>query len=319
MSGNLQLFALTMRGKTSRRRTPFVLLVLSPIAVFAQGGGDGAIQVLPVQGNVYMLVGDGGNTTVQIGDDGFVAVDPQFEDAAPALAEAIRTLTDRPIRNVIVTHLHPDHLMGSARLIELAAGRVPAIPSIMAHENVLLRIARMPEPPPTSVWPENTYFGEQRDFYMNGEAIVLYYMPEAHTDGDSIVFFRKSDVISTGDVFTPDRYPVIDVPNGGSVQGFIDALNFILRLTVPAHMEEGGTRVVPGHGRLSEEIEVVEYRNMLTIVRDRIQALIDGGMSLDQVRAAQPTRDYDLEYHGDRPDWTTDMFVESVYRSLSGE
>ncbi len=294
------------------------LLVLVPVAALAQGEGSDEVQILPVQGNVYMLVGDGGNTTVQIGDDGFVVVDSQFESSASGVMEAIRTLTGGPIRNIVVTHYHPDHIMGSAALLDLGSGRVPAIPSIMAHENVLLRIAGMESPPPVGVWPENTYFGLQRDFYMNGEPVLLYHMPAAHTDGDSIVFFRKSDVVSTGDVFTPDRFPVIDIDNGGSVQGYIDALNYILRLTVPAHMQEGGTRVIPGHGRLSEEIEVAEYRNMLTIVRDRIQALIDDGMSLEQVRAARPTRDYDAEYHGDREEWTTDMFVEAVYRSLTG-
>lgn len=294
------------------------LLVLIPAAVAAQGAEGGEIQILPVQGNVYMLVGDGGNTTVQIGDDGFVVVDSQFAANAPAVMEAIRTLTGGPIRNIVVTHYHPDHIMGSAALLELGSGRVPAIPSIMAHENVLLRIARMESPPPVDVWPENTYFGGQRDFYMNGEPVILYHMPAAHTDGDSIVFFRKSDVVSTGDVFTPDRFPVIDIDNGGSIQGYIDALNTILRLTVPAHMQEGGTRVIPGHGRLSEEIEVAEYRNMLTIVRDRVQALIDDGMSLEQVRQARPTLDYDAEYYGDREEWTTDMFIEAVYRSLTG-
>ena len=295
------------------------LLVLVPVAAFAQSAGGGEIQILPVQGNVYMLVGDGGNTTVQIGDDGFVVVDSQFESNAPSVMEAIRSLTGGPIRNIVVTHYHPDHMMGSAALLDLGSGRVPAIPSIMAHENVLLRIAGMESPPPVGVWPENTYFGLQRDFYMNDEAVILYHMLAAHTDGDSIVFFRKSDVVSTGDVFTPDRFPVIDIDNGGSVQGYIDALNYILRLTVPAHMQEGGTRVIPGHGRLSEEIEVAEYRNMLTIVRDRVQALIDDGMSLEQARAARPTLDYDAEYHGDREEWTTDMFVEAVYRSLTGE
>jgi glyoxylase-like metal-dependent hydrolase (beta-lactamase superfamily II) len=232
--------------------------------------------------------------------------------------DAIGSITQGPIRNVIVTHVHSDHVEGSRALLDLGAGPAPAIPSIMAQENVLLRMASQDALPP-AVWPENTYFTPQRDFYMNGEPIILYHMSRAHTDGDSIVFFRRSDVISTGDVYTPDRLPVIDIDNGGSVQGYIDALNFILRLTVPAYMQGGGTKVVPGHGRLSEESDVVEYRNMLTIVRDRVRALIDDGLSLEQAIAAGPARDYALEYHGDRPDWTTDMFVESVYRSLSSE
>jgi glyoxylase-like metal-dependent hydrolase (beta-lactamase superfamily II) len=144
-------------------------------------------------------------------------------------------------------------------------------------------------------------------------------MPAAHTDGDSIVFFRRSDVISAGDIFTPETYPVIDLARGGSVQGVIDALNRIIELTVPAKYQEGGTYVIPGHGRLCEEADVVEYRDMVTIIRDRIQDLIRKGKTLEQVRAARPTLDYDTQYGGGATGSGAARFVEAVYRSLGGK
>ncbi|MCZ0953863.1 MAG: hypothetical protein OXJ56_14940, partial [Rhodospirillaceae bacterium] len=131
-----------------------------------------------------------------------------------------------------------------------------------------------------------------------------------------LVFFRRSDVVSTGGIFTPESYPVIDLARGGSVQGVIDALNRIIRIAVPEDKQEGGTKVIPGHGRLCEEADVVEYRDMVTIIRDRVQALINDGMSLEEIQAARPSLDYDTEYGSDTGAWTTEMFVEAVYRSL---
>jgi cyclase len=160
------------------------------------------------------------------------------------------------------------------------------------------------------------YFTPSRDFFLNGEAVILHHVAAAHTDGDTIVHFRKSDVVVAGDVFTPDRYPVIDLQNGGSVNGVIAALNRILDIAVPARYQEGGTYVVPGHGRLCDEADVVEYRDMVTIIRDRVQDLVGKKMTLQQVKAARPTRDYDTEYGADSGYWTTDMFVEAVYGSL---
>jgi glyoxylase-like metal-dependent hydrolase (beta-lactamase superfamily II) len=145
----------------------------------------------------------------------------------------------------------------------------------------------------------------------------MYHVPNAHTDGDSIVFFRHSDVVATGDIFRTDSYPVIDLQKGGNVQGVIDGLNLVLDLAVPAHHEEGGTYVVPGHGRIADEFDVLEYRDMVTIVRDRIQSMIAKKMTLEQVKAARPTLDYDSRYGATTGAWTTDMFVEAVYRSLS--
>ncbi|HEU4693015.1 MAG TPA: hypothetical protein VFS23_31850, partial [Vicinamibacterales bacterium] len=162
----------------------------------------------------------------------------------------------------------------------------------------------------------NTYDTPSKDFYLNGESIVIHHMPSAHTDGDSIVHFRRSDVLAVGDVFTPEGYPLIDRSTGGSVQGLITALNRILEIAVPARFQEGGTYVIPGHGRLSDEADVVEYRDMVTIIRDRVQDLVTKGLTWEQVKAARPSRDYDTEYDNGRP---PDEFVEAVYRSLTAK
>jgi glyoxylase-like metal-dependent hydrolase (beta-lactamase superfamily II) len=165
--------------------------------------------------------------------------------------------------------------------------------------------------------PLDEYFTPSKDFRFNGEAVFLYHEPKAHTDGDSIVMFRGSDVISTGDVFTPGAYPFIDLERGGSVEGEIAALNHILALTVPGHTQDGGTYVIPGHGRISDEADVVEYRDMVVIVRDRIRDMMQKGMTLEQVKAARPIRDYDTQYVSADSFVTADRFVESVYGSLS--
>ena len=150
--------------------------------------------------------------------------------------------------------------------------------------------------------------------YLNGEGIEVFHEPAAHTDGDAIVFFRRSDVISTGDVFTTTGYPIIDLAHGGSIQGEIDALNQILGMVITAPNEEAGTYIIPGHGRLCDAADVAYYRDMVTIIRDRILDMLKKGMTLDQVQAAKPARDYD-------PRWgttagSTAMFVEAVYKSL---
>jgi glyoxylase-like metal-dependent hydrolase (beta-lactamase superfamily II) len=190
----------------------------------------------------------------------------------------------------------------------------------VAHENVLNRMSApsgKESPTPSSAWPTDTYFPEEKDFFFNDEAVMLYHDPAAHTDGDSIVFFRRSDVVVAGDVFVTTNYPFIDSQNGGSVHGVINALNRILDLAVPKHEQEGGTYVIPGHGHLCDESEVLEYRDMVTIIRDRIEDMIKRGMTIDQVKAARPTLDYDLHYGVDTGPWTTAMFIEAMYRDAS--
>jgi cyclase len=271
------------------------------------------VKILPVQGSVYMLVGAGGNTTLQIGKDGVLLVDTEYAPMAPKIMAAIRTLSEMPIRYIINTHVHGDHTGGNGALAKLGGGG--AMPRIIANDHVLNRMTAPPaagqQPVPEADWPNDEYFTPTKDFFLNNEAVVVYHLPAAHTDGDSIVFFRRSDVISAGDIFTPETYPRLDLQRGGTVQGEIDALNHILELTVPAKYQEGGTYVIPGHGRLCEEADVVEYRDMVTIIRDRIQDLIKKGRTLDQVKAAKPTLDYDTQYG--KPD----AFIEAVYKSLS--
>jgi cyclase len=294
-----------------------LLFVLTASAVgWAQGP---EIQTLQVQPNVYMLVGAGGNTTVQIGKDGVLVIDSKSEAAAPNVLVQIRKLSDKPILWLINTHLHADHTAGNEALLKIGSTDPQQRPRVVAHENVLSRMvtgsqARVAEASSLN----DTYFGAQKDFYFNSEAVVIYHMPSAHTDGDSVVFLRKSDVIATGDIFTPERYPIIDLANGGNVQGIVNALNRILELTVPEKYQEGGTYVIPGHGRLCDEADVVEYRDMVTIIRDRIADAIKKGMTLDQVKVARLTRDYDTRYGATTGIWTTDMFVEAVYNSLKG-
>jgi cyclase len=280
----------------------------------------GDIGVLKVQGNVYMLVGAGGNIAAQVGDDGILVVDTGLEAIAPNVAAALAKLSDKPIRWVVDTSGDADHTGGNEALPRLAGmgegGAGGARPRIVAHENVLNRMSAAPKggqpAVPDALWPNDEYFTPTKDFSFNGEAVVVYHVAGAHSDGDSMVHFRRSDVLATGDVFTPGRYPVIDLERGGSVQGLIDAVNQILRITVPLKYQEAGTYVIPGHGRLCDEADVVEFRDMLTIVRDRVRDMMAKGMTLEQVKAARPTRDYDTEYDSK----AAGAFVEAVYKSL---
>lgn len=290
------------------------------------GADRSEIHVLHVQGNVYMLVGGGGNITVQIGDEGVLLVDTGIASSSDKILAAIRQLSNKPIRYILNTHVHSDHTGGNEAIaktgINLGGGTnfIGNGAVIIAHGAVYNRMAgQAGEPPaPTGAWPTDTFFREKKDIFFNGEAVRMFHQPAAHTDGDSIVFFRRSDVISTGDIFVTTTYPVMDLKRGGSINGIIDALNRILDLAVPGQKQEGGTMIIPGHGRLCDEADVFEYRNMVTIIRDRIEDMIQKGMTLDQVKAAGPTKDYDGRYGAESGFWTTDMFVEAVYRSLKG-
>jgi len=289
--------------------------------------------ILPVQGNVYMLVGAGGNITVQVGSMGVLLVDTGLAQFSDQVIAAVRTLSDKPIRYIINTHVHPDHIGGNQSLAKISGGSAREVTlvntpgetaalsvQIIAHQNVFDRMSVPPKgqkPYPENAWPTDTYIGVEKEVFFNGEAIQMFHPPAAHTDGDTIAFFRRSDVISAGDIFVTNGYPVIDLKNRGSMQGEIDGLNKILDLAIPAHHEEGGTYIIPGHGRLCDEFDVLEYRDMVTIIRDRIQAMIKQGMTLGQIKAAHPTLDYDPRYNARGSFWTADMFVEAAYKSLA--
>jgi glyoxylase-like metal-dependent hydrolase (beta-lactamase superfamily II) len=244
-----------------------------------------------------------------------------------------RPVTNKPLRFIINTHFHADHTGGNEKAraagATITGGNVAGNiadaaegAAIYAHENVMKRLSTpdgAQPATPSGGWPTDTYFGDRQELFFNGEAIQMFHPKSAHTDSDSIVFFRRSDVVLTGDIFSTTGYPVIDLQHGGSINGLIDALNFILDITIPAEKQEGGTMVIPGHGRLCDEADVVEYRDMVTIIRDRIQDMIKKGMTLEQVKAAKPTRDYDPLYGATTGPWTTDMFVEAVFRSLTAK
>jgi len=286
---------------------------------------EGEISVLPVQGNVYMLAGAGANMAVQVGDDGVLLVDTGDGKATDKVIAAVRKLSNKPIRFIVDTSANPDHLGGNERLA--AVGHAPgggrasdsAGPGAMvfAQEAVLAAVSAPSGQKallPVAAWPTESYL-DWKELSLNNEAIQIFHVPAAHTDGDSLVFFRRSDVIATGDIFSTLTFPVID--KGGSINGVIDGLNRIIEITIPKDWQEGGTMVIPGHGRICDEADVVEYRDMVTIIRDRIQDSIKKGMTLDQVKAARPTLEYDSRYGSDSGPWTTSMFIEAVYQNLS--
>jgi glyoxylase-like metal-dependent hydrolase (beta-lactamase superfamily II) len=336
-----------------------------------QSPKDGQVHVLPVQGNIYMLVADGTNITASVGKDGIAVVNT----GSPQMSEKILTALDQlaktvaapkapnncfgphcpgawgwsspffntfiaspapaeSIRYIINTSIAPEHvgandtLASSGGVVRAGGfgfgGAVPDLgrkATIVANENVLNRMSvpgAKGTPAPEASWPTETYFDEFHKLseYVNGEAVILYHAPAANTDGDSFVFFRHSEVISAGNLFSTVSYPLIDVAKGGSIQGVIDGLNHILDIAVAEYRAQGGTWVIPGRGRLSDTADVASYRNMLTMVRDRVRDLKKKGMTLQQVKAARPTLDFDGRYGSTTGAWTTDMFLDAVYNSL---
>jgi len=288
---------------------------------------SGDLRLLPVQGNVYVLMGAGGNITLQIRnegtEDGVLLVDSGSAESSEAVLSAIKQITSAPIRTIINTSDDAQHTGGNilvgqngSKLVTNTAdtdnGEEPGA-AIIAREEVMIRM--LVGGIEDCGWPNRTYAAYPRlTIFFNGEGIRIMHMQNAVTDGDSFVHFRGSDVVSTGDIFNTDRYPPIDLDRGGSINGVVAALNELLEITIPALKNEGGTYVIPGHGRVADEADVSEYRDMATIVRDRIQTYVDRGMSLEEVQALRPTLEYDGRY--DRG-LSPETFVEIVYQSLS--
>ena len=316
----------------------FALLMCSAIPGRAAEAENGELDVVRVRPNFYMIAGAGGNIGVQIGSDGVVLVNAGNGMASARVLAALRKLTELPIRYVIDTNAEADFVGGNGHLAK--AGKTiftnvlgnPALAdamtnggaaAILAHDSVLRRMSAptgKASPFPDDALPTEAFYSKRYTLRMNDEGIEVLYQPSAHSDGDSFVFFRGSDVVVAGDVLDKTRFPVIDIANGGSIQGEIDALNKLIELAIaptPFIYKGVGTYVIPGHGRLCEQMEVVDYRDMVVLVRDVIADMIKQGMTLDQIKAASPAKPYETQY-GAQPG-STNAFIEAVYKSLTAK
>ncbi len=285
---------------------------VTPLSAQQDDGGE--LITTHVAGNVYTLQtpAAGGNLGVLIGPDGVLLVDDQFAPLTEAIVQAVRGISDEEIRFVINTHVHPDHIGGNASLAGLGA-------LIVAHDNVRMRMLRelriprrggsaFPQPPEEAL-PILT-FGEAITFHMNGEEVRVFLVPPAHTDGDSFVYFSGSDVLHLGDVFRTNMYPIIDVYNGGSFSGMIDALEIAIGLSGP------NTKVIPGHGRgFTDRTGLIEVLVMMLVIREAITRMIAQGMTLDEVLAAKPTAEYDEKW-GQVASWNESDLIPIIYNEF---
>jgi glyoxylase-like metal-dependent hydrolase (beta-lactamase superfamily II) len=294
----------------------------NPSPQFTQSASS-ALTTYHVQGSVWVIAGAGGNITVQASraraagpgaGEGVLLVDTGRREMTAAVLAEIQKISSSRIEYIVTTHVDADHVGGHETFARprmdylWTPGMVTgAGVKVIGHENVLPRMSNGPSAYPVIAWPTHTYSSAQRKIFFNDEPVIIIHAPSARTDGDSLVFFRRSDVISAGDLFVTTSYPTIEPARGGSLGGIINGLNQLLDLMVPRYNQEGGTYVIPGHGRVGDQHDVLEYRDMLVIVRDRVRAAVAKGQTLAQVKAARPTLDYDARWG------TPDAFVEAVY------
>lgn len=313
-------------------RTALVAAALATVAVVVTVGQAPQLEVLQLRPTFYMIAGAGSNIGVQVGDDGIVVVDAGAQALGDAVLAAIKRISTKPIRYVIDTSADPDHVGGNEKLSQagqtLFTGRTIGLPSefagsaasILATENVLTRMTNATPAYPTAALPTETFFYPRKYMYLNGEGIEILHQPAAHSDGDVFVFFRRSDIVVAGDILDTDHFPMIDVAHGGTIDGEIAALNRLVDLAIPSVpivSREMGTSIVPGHGHVFDQVDTVDYRDMVTIVRDRVRDLIKAGRTLEQIKATDPARGFKARFGATSGPWTTDQFVESVYRSLA--
>jgi len=300
----------------------------------------GGLDVVRVRPNFYMIAGAGGNIGVQIGSDGVVLVGAGSEAASDKVLTALRTLTPLPVRYIIDINADADFVGGNAKLAKagqtiftnllgntaLAATMTNGLAAaILGHDSILQKMSAPTGKAtayPAEAWPTEAYFQKRKAIRMSDEGIEVLYQPAAHSGADSFAFFRGSDVVVAGDILDTTRFPVIDIANGGSVQGEIDALNKLIELAVapiPFIYKGVGTYVIPGHGRLCEQMDVVDYRDMMVVVKDVVEDLIKQGKNLEQIQAAHPALPYENQYGSKTGPWTTNAFIEAVYKSLTGK
>jgi cyclase len=286
---------------------------------------SGELEIIHVQGNVWLIAGVGGNVAVQASEQGVFVVDTGANGFGEDVISAIAKISDRPIRYIVNTSIADQHIGGNSDLAILPGGSTSGAErgariNVISQENVLFRmsVSRGPNGEqihPQLSWPTDGYYEPQRGQIFNGEAIDIIHMPNAYSDGDSVVYFRGSNVLVSGDVFTNTGLPLIDYSQGGSLAGTIDALDQMLDITISDDLAEGGTYIIPGHGYISDEADLVEYRDMTYIIRDRLQKLIvEDGLNLRQVLEARPLLGWESRYN--RPEWTVNMFLEAVYQEF---
>lgn len=324
-AAKLQRRATSSFGCAAKLQLCLLLTLAVAVPAFAQAPVeppvDSALEVIKVQGNVWMIAGAGGNIAVQAGEQGVIVVDTGAAGLSDKVIAAIRGISSRPIRYIINTSIASQHVGGSAALATLPGGSTTgatrgATPAVIAQENILNRMTLAgPDGKsayPSGAWPTDGYFAPRRGMIFNGEAIDIIHLPKAFSDGDSAVYFRGSNVLVTGDVFTTTSLPMMNRALGGSYAGVLAALNVLLDITVPDDLAEGGTYIIPGHGRISDEADLVETRDMVYQLRDRLQKLVTTDRkTLEQVKAARPVIGWEGRYS--HPGWTTDMFLEAVY------
>ena len=335
--------------------TMLVLLSCMAMASAQQNQTNPDVDVLHVRGPIYVISAGGSNITASIGIDGVLLVDTGpaelSEKVVAAIVDIQRSLQPavipsaggaetrsntlllqaprppivfKPVSYILNTNAHPDHNGGNIRMAKAPREISSQAPNeiatrIHAHENVLLRLsgAEGGRAVPYESWPSDVYSAAYYKLtsYFNGEGVQLIHIPKANTDGDSLVWFRTSDVIAAGDIYRTDAYPTPNLEMGGNIQGVIEGLNTLVDMAIPEYRAEGGTLIVPGHGRISDQGDVANYRDLITIIRDRVDSMIKKGMTLEQIQAARPNRDYDGRYAA--APGAANQFIASIYRSLT--